>query len=85
MMFLTVFQYILAVFGISVLWMTGNGFRVGWLLGALLQIAWAYYSIATGQYGFLIEVGAYFFLFTRTWKRLGRLDPDAQEVMLDDD
>lgn len=76
-------SWLLAIGGIIVLWMTGHGYRTGWLAGALLQIPWAAYAIYTHQYGFLLECGAYFYLFTRTYKRLSLLDAEAQSQLLE--
>lgn len=80
----TIFPWILAGAGVSILWMTGSGYRIGWLLGAILQFFWAYYAIATNQYGFLVECVAYFVIFARSYHRIGKLEEDAQQEILGD-
>lgn len=76
-------SYALAVIGITGLYLAGNKNRWGWALGIFAQILWAYYGIATHQYGFLISCLGYGFVYIRNFIRFGK-DTDNASRHSDD-
>lgn len=53
------------------LYFLGNGNRTGFTVGLLADAMWAWYSIETQQWGFLVACGAYVVLHVRgflKWK-----------------
>lgn len=71
-------SWILAVVGVSGLYVAGRGSWVGWAIGLASQVLWLVYSITTEQWGFLVSCFLYGVVHLRnliTW-----LSPAVQPV-----
>lgn len=66
---MNVWSFLLAIGGITGLWLAGKGKKEGWLFGLAMQVAWAVYSIASKQYGFLLSCLGYGWVYARNYRR----------------
>jgi hypothetical protein len=57
--FLSGSSWILAVAGVTGMFLAGRGLSRGWLLLLCLQPLWIAYAVLTGQYGFVVGSLAY--------------------------
>lgn len=62
-------SWILMVWGVTGLYLAGNGKRAGWAVNITAQLAWVAYALATKQYGFLISAGAYSWVYIRNYRK----------------
>lgn len=65
-------SWALSAVGVLSLWAAGRGSWYGWASGFATQIPWAWYAVATGQYGFVVSSVVYGFVYaknTRDWYR----------------
>lgn len=73
-------SYLLALVGITGLFLAGSKNKLGWLIGFSAQILWITYAIATKQYGFIIAACAYGYVYARNyvkWAKEERTPVDA--------
>lgn len=62
-------SWILMVWGVSGLYLAGNGKPIGWLVNITAQFAWVGYALTTHQYGFLVSSGAYGWVYIRNYRK----------------
>ncbi len=55
--------------GVLGLYLAGRKNRVGWVVGIGAQVLWLAYALSTEQWGFLVSVGAYGWVYTKNWLR----------------
>jgi nicotinamide riboside transporter PnuC len=72
-----VWSWILAVGGITAMWLVGQHNKLGWLIGAALQVVWFVFAVITHQYGFIATAIVYSFVYARNWYRWRRLERDV--------
>lgn len=68
-------SWALAAVGLLGMWLAGTGKRIGWTIGALGQLVWIAYAIATGQYGFVLTALAYAFVYLRNLHKASKNKP----------
>lgn len=62
-----IWSTILAVIGIFGVYLVGKKNAWGWVVGIIAQLLWAIYSVATGQWGFLISCAAYAWIYGKSF------------------
>lgn len=62
-------SYALAAIGITGLFIAASRPRVGWWFNIVAQVAWLAYAVASRQWGFLLTVVAYGFVYVRLLRR----------------
>ena len=70
-------SWLLTAVGVFGLWLAGRKSAWGWAVGIGAQALWLGYAIHTRQWGFLVSVGAYGWVYAknfRTWRREQRND-----------
>lgn len=55
-------SYLLAVIGLTGLYMTTKKMVSGFVIGVLVQILWVTYAVTTDQYGFIANAIGYAFM-----------------------
>jgi hypothetical protein len=50
---LRAWPWVLTGLQVLALWAAGRGFRLGWLLGGMVQLPWIAYALLTDQIGFI--------------------------------
>lgn len=65
------FSWLIAVVGITALWLAGEDVWWGWLIALGNEILWVIYAIATDQHGFILMAVGYGFVYLRNalWNR----------------
>jgi hypothetical protein len=54
--------FLISILGVIALYLVAHGQRGGWLVGIYAQVLWAWYSIITKQWGFLLACIAYLYI-----------------------
>ena len=71
-------SYLLAIIGISGIYLAGKNNKYGWALGIFAQLLWIIFAIATNQYGFILSALAYGYVYSLNFykwnKQLQRSD-----------
>lgn len=62
-------SWVLAVIGISGLYLAGRKKALGWAVGLAAQTLWITYAVATRQWGFLVSAFAYGWVYAHNWSR----------------
>jgi hypothetical protein len=68
-------SYLLAVIGVTGLWLAGRQLAAGWAVGLGAQALWIAYAVATRQWGFIASAVAYGAVYGRNflrWRTNGR-------------
>lgn len=58
-------SWVLTLVGVFCFWLAGRKVWWAWYVGLAGQITWAAYSLITQQWGFLVGVGLYTFVYTK--------------------
>lgn len=61
-------SWLLSITGILGMYLAGKRLAVGWLVGLLSEALWLIYAIVTKQWGFLLGVAAYSYVFYANWR-----------------
>ena len=67
-----VWSWVLAVIGVSGIFLVGRKTIYGWLILGVNECLWIAYSVSTKQYGFIFMALAYMAVYTKSyihWKR----------------
>lgn len=62
-----IWSFALSFMGVLGLWLAGKRMKVGWLIALANEALWLAYTIATAQWGFLIAIVVYSFVYLKNW------------------
>jgi hypothetical protein len=62
-------SWILAVIGVSGIYVVGNKNMLGWLVLCINECIWILYALATKQYGFIIMALAYASVYIKSFRQ----------------
>lgn len=62
-------SWILAVIGVSGIYVVGNKNMLGWLVLCINECIWTVYAIATKQYGFIVMAAAYATVYIKSFRQ----------------
>lgn len=62
-------SWILAVIGVSGIYVVGNKNMLGWLVLCINECIWTVYAIATKQYGFIVMAIAYATVYIKSFRQ----------------
>lgn len=68
-------SFLLSAVSVTGMYFTGNGKRLGWMIGLGSQTLWMSYAIATHQYGFIIACFAYGTVYIRNLRKWSKTPP----------
>ncbi|WP_045740892.1 hypothetical protein [Actinoplanes rectilineatus] len=61
-------SWALTAVGVFGIWLAGRRSPWGWAVGIGAQALWLAYALATRQWGFLVSVAAYTWVYTRNFR-----------------
>jgi hypothetical protein len=62
-----IWSLILAIVGITGLYLAGKKLWAGWAIGVGAQFLWIIYAVVTSQWGFIVSALAYGWVYTTNW------------------
>lgn len=62
-------SWLLAVIGVSGIYVVGNKNMLGWLVLCVNECIWIFYAIATKQYGFIVMAVAYASVYIKSFRQ----------------
>lgn len=62
-------SWLLAVIGVSGIYVVGNKNMLGWLVLCINECIWILYAIATKQYGFIVMAVAYASVYIKSYRQ----------------
>jgi len=73
----------LSLLGATTFWLAGRKVWWTWYLGLATQVVWTAYSVATQQWGFLVGVALYTFVYAGNARRWTREHRQARKESAD--
>lgn len=64
-----IWSVILSIVGLTGLYVAGRKSHWGWFIGLGAQFLWAIFAITTAQYGFLLSVVGYGWVYWTNWRK----------------
>lgn len=71
-------SWLLAVIGISGIFLVGRKTIWGWLILCVNECLWILYALATKQYGFIFMATAYALVYIKSYRQWRRDDANLQ-------
>ncbi len=62
-------SWLLAVIGVSGIYVVGNKNMLGWLVLCINECIWILYALATKQYGFIVMALAYASVYIKSYRQ----------------
>lgn len=66
---MVIWSFALSFVGVLGLFLAGKRMKIGWLVALSNEVLWLAYTIATAQWGFLIAISIYSFVYVQNYVR----------------